>query len=137
MRRRPRSSRSSTGAFNQPLMRCNIARSTTRRATLWSNSPCGILWLVGTDLGAVAFAEPRQSGPFRDRGLTEPAWSLVPVPPRRTRRADVPHRAPQVALATTPSDSRMTGLRVGQLEPRAAPEIAPVQPMSLAASAQD
>src|SRR5262249_7768383 len=33
-------------------------------------------------------------------------------------------------------DSRMTRLRVRQLEPRAAQEIAPVQPMTLAASAQ-
>src|SRR5262249_5233493 len=56
-------------------------------------------WLVGTGLGAVAFAEPHRSCPFRGSGLTEPAWFLVLVPPRRTRRAVFPHRAPQVALA--------------------------------------
>src|SRR5204863_1473742 len=38
-------------------------------------------------------------GPFRDRGITEPASHLEPVPPRGTRRAGFPHRAPQVALA--------------------------------------
>src|SRR5262245_22344183 len=100
-RRFPRSSVSSTGAFNHILIRCSILPSLTRRATLVSSADCGIVWLVGTGLGAVAFAEPRRSGPFRDRGLTEPAWRLVPVPPRRTRRADFPHRAPQVALTTT------------------------------------
>src|SRR6516164_5332176 len=59
-----------------------------------------MLWLVGTGLGAVAFAEPRQIRPFRGCGFTEPAWLLVPVPPRRTRRADFLHRAPQVAFTT-------------------------------------
>src|SRR5713101_6382270 len=34
------------------------------------------------------------------------------------------------------SDSRMTGVRVRQLEPRATQEVAPVQPVTLAASAQ-
>src|SRR5947208_2196734 len=34
------------------------------------------------------------------------------------------------------SDSGMTGLRVRQLKPRAAPELAPVQPMALAAPSQ-
>src|SRR5713101_4759288 len=136
IRRCPRSSVSSTGAFSHILMRCSIFPSLTRRATHRRSAECGIVWLVGTGLGTIAFAEPCQSGPFRDRGLTEPAWRLAPVPPLRTRRADFPHRAPQVALATRPSDSRMTGHRVWQLEPRAAPEIAPVQPMSLAASAQ-
>src|SRR5206468_7399613 len=97
-RRCPRSSVSSTGAFSHILTRCSIFPSLIRRATHVISAECGIVWLVGTGLGAVAFAEPRQSGPFRDRGLTEPAWRLVPVPPRRTRRADFPHRAPQVAL---------------------------------------
>ena len=35
------------------------------------------------------------------------------------------------------SDSRMTGLRVGQFEPRAVQEVAPEQPVTLAASAQN
>src|SRR5688572_11796074 len=35
-----------------------------------------------------------------------------------------------------PSDGRMTGLRVRQLEPGATQEVAPVQPVALAASAQ-
>src|SRR5438552_19143740 len=135
MRRRPRSSRSSTGAFNQPLMRCNIARSTTRRATLWSNSPCGILWLVGTGLGAVAFAEPGRAVPFETGASPSRHGTLNPSP----------HAEPGVQVSRTGlprshlrgrSDSGMTKLRVRQLEPCAAPEIAPVQPMSLAAAAQ-
>jgi hypothetical protein len=44
------------------------------------------MWWVGTDL---------EANP------------LVPVPPRRTRRADFPQRAPQVALVKRPSDRRM------------------------------
>ena len=43
-----------------------------------------MLWLVGPGLGTGA---PR----------------LVPDPPRRTRRAGFPHRAPQVALAAQPA----------------------------------
>ena len=74
--------------------------------------------------------------PFRVSGLTEPAWLLVPIPPRRTRRADFLHRAPQIALTATTSDSRMTSFRVRQFEPRTALEIAPVQPVSLAAPTQ-
>src|SRR5262250_3872381 len=57
-----------------------------------------MLWRVGTSLRAVAFAEPCQCGLFRVRGFTEPAWPFVLVPPLRTRRADFPHRAPQVAF---------------------------------------
>src|SRR5258708_21596453 len=45
------------------------------------------VWWVGTDLAT---------------------RSLVPVPPRRTRRADCPQRAPQVALVKRPSDRRMS-----------------------------
>jgi hypothetical protein len=57
-------------------------------------------WRVATGLEAVAFAEPRQYGLFRDRGITEPAWLLVHVSPLRTRRAVFPHRAPQAAFTT-------------------------------------
>jgi hypothetical protein len=38
-------------------------------------------------------------------GLGTGAPRLVPDPPRRTRRADFPHRAPQVALAAPPTQT--------------------------------
>src|SRR5262245_59395086 len=75
--------------------------SPTRCLIKRTNHPWSMAWLVGTGLGAVAFAEPRQRCPFRGSGFTEPAWRLVPVPPLRTRRADFPHRAPQVALTVS------------------------------------
>ena len=59
-------------------------------------------WLVGTGLEAVAFTEPRRFCLFRGSALTDPAKLLVPVPPSRTRRADFPQRAPQVALTAGP-----------------------------------
>src|SRR5262249_32249997 len=101
IRRCPRSSVSSTGALSHILIRCSIFPSLMRRATHVISAEWGIVWLVGTGLGAVALAEPRQGRPFRGSGLTEPAWHLVSVPPLRTRRADFPHRAPQVALTVT------------------------------------
>src|SRR6266568_154793 len=73
----PRSSVSSTGASSHILIRCSIAPSTTLRATDLISSAWGTLWWVGTSLAV----NP-----------------LVLVPPRRTRRADFPQRAPQVAL---------------------------------------
>src|SRR5713101_8076317 len=90
IRRFPPASVSSTGAFNHILRRCSIFPSLTRRATHAISAEWGIVWLVGTGLGAVAFAEPRRSGPFRDRGLTEPAWRLVPVPPGGRGRSPAP-----------------------------------------------
>src|SRR5262249_24891395 len=42
-RRFPRSSVSSTGAFNHILLRCSMLPSLTRRATLVSSSECGIV----------------------------------------------------------------------------------------------
>src|SRR6202030_4092016 len=59
------------------LIRCSMAPSTTRRATDFRSSECGRVWWVGTSLAG---------------------RPLVPVPPRSTRRADFPQRAPQVAL---------------------------------------
>src|SRR5437667_9759437 len=72
-RRCPRSSVSSTGAFSHILTRCSIFPSLIRRATHVISAECGIVWLVGTDLGAVAFAVARQGSPLRGRGLTAPA----------------------------------------------------------------
>src|SRR6266567_1248137 len=80
----PRSSVSSTGASNHILIRWSMFLSTTRRATDFRSSECGRVWWVGTSLAVSP---------------------LVPVPPRRTRRADFPQRAPQAALvrlAVTP-----------------------------------
>src|SRR6266571_3328911 len=80
----PRSSVSSTGAASHILIRCSMAPSTTLRATDLRSSECGMLWWVGTSLAVSP---------------------LVPVPPRRTPRADFPQRAPQAALvrlAVTP-----------------------------------
>src|SRR2546429_6010870 len=51
-------------------------------------APTKRLWWVGTGLATM---------------------SLVPVPPRRTRRAGFPQRAPQVALVGGPSNRGMEG----------------------------
>src|SRR5712692_3493518 len=62
---------------------------------------------------------------------------LVPPSPRRTRRAGFPHRAPPSDThAATFSDRLLERLGAWQLEPRATREIAPEQPMPLAASTQ-
>ena len=62
---------------------------------------------------------------------------LVPPSPRRTRRAGLPHRAPQSASgASAASNRRMESCRVRQVEPRAAHQVAPVQPVPLAALSQ-
>ena len=93
------------------------------------------VWLVGTGLGAVAFAEPGRAVPFETGASPSRHGTLNPSP----------HAEPGVQVSRTGlprshlrgrSDSGMTKLRVRQLEPCAAPAIAPVQPMSLAAAAQ-
>src|SRR6266478_7979296 len=58
----------------------------TRYSTNWTSQLLSRLWWVGTGLAT---------------------RSLVPVPPRRTRRADFPQRAPQVALVGWQSDRGM------------------------------
>jgi hypothetical protein len=82
---------------------------------LWSNHA----WLlyfeqkvlrgVGTSLEPLAFAEPHCICRFRRSALTEPAYSLVLVPPLRTRRAVFPQRAPQSSSRRLPSDRVMDG----------------------------
>src|ERR1700730_13540333 len=62
---------------------------------------------------------------------------LVPVSPLRTRRADFPQRAPQVALAGWQSDRRMSCRhRIRQFEPGLSLEIGPEEPVSLTPASQ-
>src|SRR5712691_11540290 len=70
---------SSTPAFNHFWMSRRMRRSAMRCSRNFTTHPWSNVWLVGTGLGAVAFAEPRRSCPFRGSGLTEPAWRLAPV----------------------------------------------------------
>src|SRR5437667_2140632 len=78
-RRCTRSSVSSTGAFSHILTRCSIFPSLIRRATHVISGECGIVWLVGTGLGAVAFAEPGLSTVIQN----SPAVVIENSPPRR------------------------------------------------------
>lgn len=63
---------------------------------------------------------------------------LKPIPPLRTRRADFPQRAPQVALTRLLlSDRRVSSdLRIRESEPGLTPEIGPPEPAPLSASSQ-
>ena len=61
----------------------------------------------------------------------------MPVPPRRTRRADFPQRAPQVALVRWPSYRRVEcRQRIRQFEPGLTLEIGPVEAVPLTPSSQ-
>jgi hypothetical protein len=75
-----------TPAFNHFRIRRRMRGSATRCSMNWIIQLLSRLWWVGTSLAV----KP-----------------LVPVPPRRTRRADFPQRAPQVALVGGPSYRRL------------------------------
>src|SRR5439155_20652765 len=63
--------------------------------------------------------------------------SLVPVPPRRTRRADFPQRAPQVALVGGPSNRGMECRHcIRYFKPGFTQKIGPVEPVPLTPSSQ-
>jgi hypothetical protein len=91
-------------------------------------APRAIGWLVGTGLGAVAFAERYRSCPLRSSGLTEPAWGALCPSPNSEPGVQVSPGSPCRTYSQAPSAGRITKLRVRQFEPRATQGVAQVQP---------
>src|SRR5262249_10477312 len=70
--------------------------------------------MVETSLEAVVCAEPHCCWRFRASALTESTLPLELVSPSRTRRADFPHRAPQMTFTkSTALDRWMQVAREG------------------------
>ena len=69
-------------------------------------------WLVGTGLGAVAFAEPRRSCPFRDVASPSRHGALHPSPTQNPACRFPAPGSPGRTYDQDASDSRMTSLRV-------------------------
>jgi hypothetical protein len=93
--------------------------------------------MVETSLEAVVCAEPHCCWRFRASALTESTWPLELVSPSRTRRADFPHRAPQMTFTKSSAlDRWMQIAREGQLKPRALTQALPAQPTSLTSAFQ-
>src|SRR5690242_1173527 len=93
--------------------------------------------MVETSLEAVVCAEPHCCCRFRASALTESTWPLELVSPSGTRRADFPHRAPQMTFTKSSAlDRWMQIAREGQLKPRAITQALPAQPTSLTSAFQ-
>ena len=93
--------------------------------------------MVETSLETVAFAEPHCCWRFGVSALTEPAWLLELVSPSRTRRADFPHRAPQMTFTKSAASHRwMQVSSERQLKPRALAQLFPAPPAALAPALQ-
>src|SRR5215472_8485340 len=74
--------------------------------------------MVETSLEAVVFAEPHGLLRLSRQCPHEPTWLLERVSPSRTRRADFPHRAPQMTFTKCAAlHRRMQVSSDGQLEP--------------------